>query len=329
MDNRCIMVRLIALAIAIMCIILPLASAITIDDNSNGIIVVVTVPYILGDIEKMLCVNDVIRSVTPLGVEIHEYQLTYNDIEILSKANLVISTGHAPFEVKIKELVKTGELSIELIEIPSIPNIVSLKIPSTGVNNFHGILFHRENYIIFIEYMTNILSKLRPECSSIYIDNAKNLIDKAEKIFSIKPLNGTKVVIDTPVLQYVAVALGASVEAILMTEHDVPVQPQDLFNVEEVLEKYKENLTIIVSEGSPAYDLLNSLASKYGVSLVIVPNPEASTNSILRYIEDIQNIIRTPPVSTSSSKSIDVNVLIIIVVILTITLLTILMRLRK
>lgn len=267
--------------------------------GTDNLRIVVTFPLMIRDIEAILCEGDEVSSIAPLGVDPHEYQLTFRDVEVLAKANVVISTAHTPFEARIKELILTGEINAKLIEIPNIPGMEILKNPSTNASNYHGILFHGYNYVIFLKYIRDVLSSLKPECGNVYRYRVEDLINRIEKIEHSKPLRGFKAVIDTPVLQYLVTWLGANVTYILAVEHDVPITPQDIDKVEQILKLYKQEAVIVVTEDSSARNLLSELAFKYSAKILLIPNPITSTQSVLTYLENIikerQNLLTSKP----------------------------------
>ncbi|MCC6057333.1 MAG: zinc ABC transporter substrate-binding protein [Desulfurococcaceae archaeon] len=311
------MLKISRLTILLILVLLMISLAIWVgsvhSQGIQGVKIVVTFPFMIKDIEALLCENDDVYYLVPPGVDPHDYQLTYRDIEILSRANLIVSTAHTPFELKIREMVLSGELKAKLIEIPSITNISLLIIPGSSNINYHGVLFHGNNFAIFIENITSILTHLRPQCREVYLSKSRTLIDKIEKTSS-KPLKDLKTIVDTPPLQYLASWFGAEVIQILITEHGVPVAPQDVEKAEEYLRIYRENTLVIVTEDSPARNLLEDFAHRYRAKLLVIPNPITSTDSIAEYLEDFYNrtaMILTSTTTKYTSPSIDYNKLII------------------
>ncbi|MEM1526280.1 MAG: zinc ABC transporter substrate-binding protein [Ignisphaera sp.] len=302
--------------------------------GTNNLGIVVTFPLMIKDIEAILCEGDEVSSIVPLGVDPHEYQLTFRDAEILAKANIVVSTAHTPFEARIKELILSGEINTKLIEIPNIPGILILKNPSTNVSNYHGILFHGYNYIIFLKYLRDILSTFKPECANVYYHRVENLINRIESIEHSKPLKGFKAVIDTPVIQYLVTWLGANVTYILAVEHDVPVVPQDIDKVEEILKLYKQEAIVVITEDSSALNLLSELAFKYSVKILVIPNPIMTTQSILTYLENItkecQNLLTLKPNEGKTlSFNLEITVLIFVIVVSVLVAVLFIQRVRK
>jgi zinc/manganese transport system substrate-binding protein len=290
-----IVVLLISLILAIQIKIVEIRS-------SQGLKVVVTFPFMVRDIESLLCEDDEVRYLVPPGVDPHDYQLTYSDIEVLSKADLIVSTAHTPFEIKIREMALSKEIKATLIEVPSIPNITFLTIPNTNAINYHGVLFYGDNLAIFVKNITSILISLRSGCRDLYLSRLKATMDRIEKM-PLKPLKDLKAIVDTPALQYLASWLGAEVIQVVITEHNVPVTPRDINNVEENLRKYRGSIILMMTEDSSARGLLEELAHKYGAKLLVVPNPITSTDSVLDYLENVYNMVRNLRSSSISSTA--------------------------
>ncbi|MET1100861.1 MAG: zinc ABC transporter substrate-binding protein, partial [Pyrodictiaceae archaeon] len=117
--------------------------------NDKGLLIVTTFPNLVWDIKQLVCKDDRVKSIVPLGVDPHEYQLTPSDIQLLAKADIIVSTAHTPFEEDIRSLTLEGKLYATLIEIPRIPGIRILRNPVTGQPNYHMLIYDPENYKIF------------------------------------------------------------------------------------------------------------------------------------------------------------------------------------
>jgi len=274
--------------------------------GDEGLTIVVTFPFIKGDVELIAtCEGDSVLSLVPPGVDPHDYQLTPKDLQVLASADVIISTAHTHFETEIKNMKLSGELKGILIEIPSIENITLLRIPSSGTVNYHGMLFHGDNYAVFVRYLAKVLESLRPECAHEYENSVDNVLDRIGNISSFKPLKGVNVVIDSPTIQYLAAWLGANVSHIVMVEHDVPLTPGDIDKVESILASYGQNAMVLVLEDSPARNILEDLASNYGAGLVTVSNPLVYPDSIIQYLETVVSALTAPQTSGTEASAHD------------------------
>lgn len=282
----------------------------------DGLTIVVTFPYMLKDVENIICDGDKVISIVVSGVDPHEYQLTLSDIELISKADVVISTAHTHFELKIKELTLAGELRVKLIEIPYIQGLVLLQHPSTGITNLHGVLLYGHNYIEFIKNLSSTLAKLRPSCSEIYLEKANEVMYKVEELSVEKPLKGLKAIVDNPIIQYLALWLGADVVHVMMLEHDVPITFQDVLKTEEIIKRFKDEIVVVVTEDSAAYKILEDLAARYGVRMVIVPNPIIYPDSILEYFKYTHGVAQGSTITPHRTVQHDVITFIVLAMVL-------------
>ena len=265
--------------------------------TSNGVRIVVTFDYLKYDIKPLLCPNDVIYSLVPPGVDPHDYELRPNDIKILKTSDIIISTAHAPFEIKIRELYLHGELgNTTLIEIPHINGMKIYMNPSLNKPNLHAVTYDPNNLIVFIKSVVKMLVKLRPECKHIYITNMEKVINEIRNVMSQAPRLNLRGIGLSPLTQYAVSWLGINVTYLLIKEHGVPILPQDLKVIEELAKRGDVDVVIVVASSITknstrlAYgsDVLLELARKYSLSVIYVPSPliPNSTMSKLIFILD-------------------------------------------
>lgn len=300
--------------------------------NNSGLTIVITFPWLYKDLLHILCKNDSTIYLLKPGIDPHEYMLTPLDVEYLKKADIIISTAHTPFEIKIRELIDKGEINAKLIEIPSTPNITILINPATGQPNYHALLFYPDNYIAFLKYFRNILSSTRSECSNIYSSNIDLLIDEIRNLSINTPkLNGYTAILDSPLLQYIGYWLGIKEVLIIQKEHDIPITPNDITMAENIL-KNNTNVIILTTNSSNAYSILIEMSKKYNKPILILPDIEA-TNSIidiLKYISlnikfSIQNISTYSAITSVQLYTINTKVLLYTAVAIAISITIILM----
>ncbi|MCS7111182.1 MAG: zinc ABC transporter substrate-binding protein [Ignisphaera sp.] len=253
--------------------------------SSDGLYIIVTYPYLYDDVKKVVCSDDIVINLIKPGVDPHEYHLTPTDADMIRRASIVVSTAHTHFELKIKELIEKGEIGATLIEIPYLESMKILKNPSTGMENYHEMLLHPENYVTFMNHLKRVLIKLRPQCSKIYEENVNQFILRIQKIVNTSFKLNRMAVLDTPIIQYVAVWLGLNVSHILVSEEEIPIAPRDVEEVENVLRGYNDSIAV-VTNGSKASQYLIELANKYGRKVLVLPNPLLSS-SIISTLEDV------------------------------------------
>ena len=255
--------------------------------SNNGLVVVVTIPSLVGDIEEIVCEGDSVLSIVPPGVDPHSYQLTAKDYELLSRADVIVSLGHTPFEVSIRRLVEEGRISAVLVELPRIPGIRLRVNPATGYFNLHLPVYDPGNYVVFVEYLARVMGELNPSCSSVYRENALRLIGRVNALVESTPRVNVSVVADVPVCQYAVEWSGARVVDFLIREHGVPATPSDVRRIEELLGNGSIGFVAVVSPAkTPASRKLVELARGYGVPVLYVPSPMSPTP----VIDKIENV---------------------------------------
>ncbi|HIP63505.1 MAG TPA: ABC transporter substrate-binding protein [Archaeoglobus profundus] len=251
--------------------------------SAKGLTVIVTFPNLEEDI-KLIAPGDVIRSIVPVGVDPHTYQLTPADIENLKKADVIISTAHTHFEMKIKKMVENGEIKAKLIEIPNIPGIKILNNPITHNPNYHMPIYDPENYKVFIKYVSEVLYNITGDKS--YKDRAKKVIDEVNEIMrNTKKLNVTAVA-DLPYTQYAVSWLNVDIKYLVMKEHGISPTPQDLQAIENAIKAGEIKLAVITKDGPKVSEILLDLAKKYEIDVLYVPSP-ISMKSIPDKLKDI------------------------------------------
>ena len=193
----------VSLIVVVLVALLKVATvAYSVSVVDEGLLIVTTFPSLVNDIKQLVTQSDHVVSLVPIGVDPHEYQLTVGDVELLRRADVIVSTGHTPFEKRIRELVEVGELSAVLIEIPRIKGIEILNNPMTGLPNLHMPIYDPLNYIIFIDNVTRTLQKLKPENADIYDSKRLSIILNISRLLARTPRIYLEAVADIPPTQY-------------------------------------------------------------------------------------------------------------------------------
>jgi len=264
-------------------LLIALLSSLLLLGSAKGLTIVVTFPNLEEDI-KLVAPEDVVKSIVPVGVDPHTYQLTPADIENLKRADVIISTAHTHFEMKIREMIENGEIKAKLVEIPEIPGIKILKNPVTHTSNYHMPIYDPENYKVFIRYVSEILFNITGDKS--YKDRAKKVIEKVDEIMNnTKKLNVTAVA-DLPYTQYAVSWLNVDIKYLVMKEHGISPTPQDLQAIENAIKAGEVKLAVITKDGPKASEILLDLAKKYGIDVLYVPSP-ISVKSIPDKLKEI------------------------------------------
>jgi len=239
----------------------------------KGLLIVVTFPNLKYDVEQLVCSGDSVVSIVPPGVDPHQFQLTPEALKLIKKADLVISTGHAPFEVKMRDIVKPEKL----VEIPRVPGIRLLTNPDTGKPNYHMPIYDPENYKAFINYVASKLEQLRLDCRTVYEEKRAKLIAELEKLVAEAPRLNATAVGSAPPVQYAVEWLGLHVALLLAPEHNVPPTSRTIQKAEKLLGEGA--VAVIMVYGgepvTPADSKLSQMAKDVGAPMLSIPPPYA------------------------------------------------------
>lgn len=281
-------------------------------------LIVVTFGYLKPDLERLICRGKVV-SLIPEGIDPHEYQLRPGDIDTLRSANLIVSTGHTSFELRIIDMVETGEIKAELVDI--LRDIRGLKIlvnPVTNQPNYHMPLNDPVNYLLFITFVADKLFTIDPDSRSCILEKYYQLT--SEITYNVLPYRGkynTGVLVDKPHAQYLADWLGFRVLWVLKPEEEYQLTPGDLDKVEMLLEKGYARLVIITEPGeSPEATYLKALASNHDVPIIWVNSPSTMTgvyralSNIIRQLERVELKESTPPVVSEEKRVFEPHLII-------------------
>jgi len=281
-------VDLLAIAVIFIVVVLVVpVNTIVGHGAGKGLYIVVTFSSLVEDLEPLLCGGDSIISIVPPGVDPHSYQLTVEDYKVLEKADIIVSTGHTPFEISIRELVEEDKIKAVLIEIPKIPSLKILNNPVTGNPNLHMPIYDPNNYRVFLKYVANVMGSLNPSCRDHYVRIVEELIRKLNYIVDTTPKINITAIADIPVTQYAVSWLGVKIKYLMVREHGIPVLAEDVRRIENALSNGTIRLVVITNPPkAPASRTLLSLAEEYNVSILYVPSPLLS-KSILDKIENI------------------------------------------
>ncbi len=273
--------------------------------TANALNIVVTFSNLKYDV-SLIAPNDTVVSIVKPGVDPHSYQLTPRDVEVLERADVIISTAHAPFEFKIEKLVRAGEIKAELVEIPKIPGIVLLRNPMTGKVNLHMPIYDPHNYEVFLRYVAKVLERLNPKGN--YLSRANRVCEEVERIVrNTKKLNALAVA-DQPESQYAVRWLNVSVVGFLVRSPELPALPEDVKRVERELGRVQ--LAVVLDTKTQASEMLKRMAEERGVPVLVVPSP-LEDSSVLKKLEIISKEVESLKGRAKSSPGFEAVALLV------------------
>jgi len=269
---------LAAVAAVVLLLALLLPGRVTGPPAGEKALVIATFPSVAEDLNLFLC-DGRASSLVPLGVDPHDYQLSPGDVGKLKTARLIVSTGHTPFEARIKDLVERGELAAVLIEIPEIPGMLILENPATGQPNLHMPIYDPGNYEVFARYMAEKLSEVDPAHAACYAQRLQQLVSELNSLkLKVKPLNLTALATRPPA-QYAVWWTGVRVAYLLVKEEDLPATPEDIARIERALAAGEIKLIVALSDDpAPLRSKAEELSARYNIPMITIPSPITPTS---------------------------------------------------
>jgi zinc/manganese transport system substrate-binding protein len=191
----------------------------------------------------------------------HEYQLTPQDLQMLkalTERDVIISSMHAPFELKIAEMVKSREIKAKLIDLTKMQRYLTWEGDLVkGTEHNHGGLNLHDHGI----FPSNVFILIEEVSKATGLEPDQNFIQK------LKQLNATyankfsgKAIAITPTAQYILYWLGFRDVALFIKEPGVPPSPADL---QKVVQYAKESaLAIAVTISGEALKIVDNFRNK-------------------------------------------------------------------
>ncbi|MEO3993921.1 MAG: zinc ABC transporter substrate-binding protein [Desulfurococcaceae archaeon TW002] len=292
-------VRYVGLLLIITSFLTPLISY---SNNSAGLTIVVTFPNLVDDISLVKCDLDTVHSLLPPSVDPHDYSLTLTDVKLLEQADLIISTVHTHFELRISELRDQGVIKAVILEIPKARGIKLLKNPSTGLPNLHMPIYDPNNYLEFLRNLTNTLKYLNPACAEVYEFKYESVRNKINELMSsVERLNLRGIGVK-PMVQYAVSWLGINLTKLLIPEEDVSPTSGTMRDIEDQVRGGHVDVIVVTTEENTYVSYLKSLGSQYGIPVLEVPLP-FSEGSIISKLENIVSQVTKIKTSTIIAKA--------------------------
>ncbi len=202
-----------------------------------GLLVVLLTPGFDDEVRALLAEGDELY-VIGYGADPHEIQLSPSEVEVIRKADLIISMGHTSIDIRIEELKKRGEVKARILNLLEIPELVLPKLPQDQHNeehhdhpeelvgrNVHEPFYDPRNLIVILNKITSVLVELRPEKRNVYEANYERLKARLEEMIRNFEgiLGGRKAIISTAEIQPAIAWLGVEIVAYLVfDQHESP-----------------------------------------------------------------------------------------------------------
>jgi len=198
----------------------------------------------------------------------HEYQLTPQDLQMLkalTERDVIVSSMHAPFELKIAEMAKNGEIKAKLIDLTKIQWYLTWDGELVkGAKHDHDAHMHDHGGVNMHDhgvYPPNVFILIEEVSKATGLKPDQNFIQK------LKQLNATyankfsgKAIAITPAAQYVLYWLGYRDIALFIKEPGVPPSPADLQKALQYAKEGAPALAVVVR--GEALRIVNNFRNK-------------------------------------------------------------------
>lgn len=236
--------------------------------------VVLTIEALKEYVSPLLCGDEEVDYIVPKGLDPHIYELKASDLDKLKKANVIISSGHAGFELEIREKVSENEFRALYIDVMDTPEMTLLKIPVYNSTNYHLPISDPYNYIRFAWYFAEKMSKSYPERAECYYRKTGSVVVEITRLIESygHRFNYTAVV-SSPRLQYYVSWLGIEAKYSLNPEETIEPSASLLEKIENDMKAGLINLVVIAGTGGSAEEYLKSKAQQYGIHVIELQLP--------------------------------------------------------
>jgi len=326
-----------SLIILQLCLLFPSTS------TQKTILSITTIPYLTPIVKAIGGDKIEVKCLIPPGADPHHYELTIEDIQILSQAQLIIMTGpsHLPVEVRIEELIKNGAIKAIMINyVNYTENGLNLLELPNGKTNPHGYFLSYSGIKSIAISVFKALKILNPENLDYYTSRFNCYLDRISKLhnsaLSIMKEKKIKIAVFTPVLQYVMNDLEITILDFLVYEYGVEPSVEDIEHIIKLAKSKAVDFIVATDIDAKRYESIIETLKDEGLPLVVIPLLKAgiTSNPELTEILTASVIVSKEQNSTSMLSELSLSELFLFAslianVILTLTILMLLMKIRR
>ncbi|WP_297438177.1 zinc ABC transporter substrate-binding protein [Thermococcus sp.] len=191
--------------------------------------------------------------IIPPGADPHEYQLSADQINLLERADVVVTTGgHLPVEKKIAELVREGTIQGQALFIEDYKAEGFHYLPETwyhGKDNPHGVWLDPYNAISIAAATEKALEKVDPAKADLYradFQAFRTRVLEVVKAYGAMVEENRTAIIQMPPDEYAVHWLEVETVAAIKPEEEVPA-----VGVDTLLPKAEKANLIVYGRNSP------------------------------------------------------------------------------
>jgi len=250
----------------------------------NRVLVLVTAPSLKTVVEAVGGDRVEVKSILPAGADPHSYEpIPQELLSLVSNASLIVMTGphHFPVEERLGELAEEGLLRTPILDYRDYLDygLSILSIPDTGAQNPHGYIYSITGLRAIAKACAAELSRIDPKNSDYYEKRLRSYLGKLssleERVRRMR-VEGVRVILGGPALQYLAEDLGLKVEGIILKAHGAEPTPEDVMNAVRAVKDKRVELVMLSDLELKDNPELARMLRENGVRYVVVPLLEVS-----------------------------------------------------
>ncbi|ADT83491.1 metal ABC transporter solute-binding protein, Zn/Mn family [Thermococcus barophilus] len=214
-------------------LILILTSLLSPEVSAEKPLIVASIPPLAEIVKEVFGDSVDVVYIVPPGADPHQYQLTPEQIDLIKKADVVVTAnGHLPAEQKMKQLKEEGTITADVLFAEDYGKYGFRFLPErwyNNKNNPHGIWLDPYNALAIAKATAEALSERYPQNRELYVRQYERFETKVlaiVKAYKALAENSTAI-IELPSQQYALEWLGVKAVASIKPEAEVPAKSVD------------------------------------------------------------------------------------------------------
>ena len=246
---------------------------------ADKLVVAVTMSQLKSVVQEIGGEKVSVECIIPAGADPHSYEPSEQVLtKVLSNASLIVMSGptHLLVEKKIWELHDRGILRSPIIDYRDYvrEGLRILKNAKTGTPNPHGYMFSLMGLEAIAKAVAKRLIEIDPENRGYYEANLERYLSKLSSIREeVRKLGvqGVKVILLGPPMQYVAEDLGLRIVDWILPELSIEVTEGDVLRIEDEIRSGEADLVFVSDLELSRQGKFLGLLREHRIPYVIVP----------------------------------------------------------
>ena len=188
---------------------------------------------------------------------LHDYQLTTEDMKLLSTADVFVVNGGGMEEFLSDVVAKYPKLTV-------IDSSQGIEIEDDNAHVWMSI----KNHIQQVENITKGLCEANPENASIYQENSAKYIDKLNEILTTEDdsLKGNNVMLFSEAYEYLADDFGLEIVGVLDLDEEKDISAGELASTIDIIKS--KNVPLIIAEKEYGEKMANAVMKETGAKTI-------------------------------------------------------------